>query len=1115
MTITAIPLPDRLARERIRTDLDRTFFVEAGAGTGKTRMIVERIVELVAAGKATAASLVAITFTEAAAGELRSRIREALERAAEDHDRTEEQRERLRAAADNLDAAAISTIHAFASELLRSYPFDANCPPRLEVVDGTMETLDLNERFRDWFEQAGQDLESPLATALERAFALGLTPAHLQNLMIKFSREGDLLTRGMQWEAAPRPIGLRSAVARWGQLIEDLGEPDCLPDHGFTRALTAARLLRDRALGAKTDTDCMGALLLAAQMPQVHGDQGSFKKLGGDLAVGRNIKETLHEVAKEAKEFLALERSESLRTLLPHVVDWVLSGADQRRLAGRATFQDLLAWSRDLLMNDDVRGVCRSRWSHIIVDEFQDTDPLQAEIVMMLSATKGWSPEVTSWRNAPLIPGRLMVVGDPKQSIYRFRRADIAIYEAVGRAVVDSGGEILRLSTNFRCRPEIVDVVNCFGRREIKGDPSIQPAYVELDIGVEGNGPCVSWVGSELNGNADAVWTAEATQVAQAAKFVLIDRWTVRDPETGQVRSARAEDICVLIPSRTNVRRLEQAFDDFDVPYRLESGALILRTQEVRDLLSIMRAIDDPSDQVALVAALRSPAYGCSDLELYRWVTNEGRLNYMNPRDGGVARVLEAMRDLARRNNSRHDVSVPSLVDDLIGSRAMALAAFGEPRYREVLRRLRWVSGTVRQLETAGSTGLRETIDLLDTMSQDVSPVDTGASTETDEDTVRVLTVHGAKGLEFPIVILTGLGSDPRFVVSDVLVDRLSGEIDVRVKADYGDIDFKTANYEQGKDTEKDFAEAERKRLLYVASTRARDHLIVSVNRGVRGADAQKWEDVILEVFGPEPAEERKLTFAETREAGPWAPRRRAEPEAVAGYTRSEDEWTARRGAALTAGAEERILTPSALAHQEVNEDAEPDTGDVMSGRQGRGGTALGRAVHSVMKDCSLTDISDLAALARAQAAIEGITYRESHVIELSRWLWHSEPVRRAVAAGRWWREVPVGASLNGVVYDGSVVDDVLVEGFIDLLYEDGADLVVVDYKTDNVRDDAEIEARMETYRIQGEAYAKLVHEVTGRHVTRCEFVFPVAETVFGFEPHGLGALVSSAGHAV
>jgi ATP-dependent helicase/nuclease subunit A len=1102
VTVTAIPLPDSVARERIRTDLDRTFFVEAGAGTGKTRMIVERIVELVAAGKATAASLVAITFTEAAAGELRSRIREALEQAAEGRERTEEERERLRAAAGNLDAAAISTIHAFASELLRSYPFDANCPPRLEVVDGTMETLELNERFRDWFEQAGEDLDLAPAKALERAFALGLTPTHLQNLMIKLSREGDLLKRDMQWKADPRPIGLSSAVAQWGQTIEELGEPDGLPDHGFTRALAAARLLRDRALGAKTDTDCLAALLLAARMGQVHGDLGSFKRLRGDVALGRNIKETLQEVAREAKGFLALERSDILRTLLPHVVEWVLSGADQRRHAGKATFQDLLAWSRDLLQNEDVRRVCRSRWTHIIVDEFQDTDPLQAEIVMMLSATEDWSPQITSWRYAPLIPGRLMVVGDPKQSIYRFRRADIAIYEAVGRAVVNSGGEILRLSTNFRCRPEIVDLVNCYGRREIQEDPGIQPAYVDLHVGVEGNGPCVSWMGSRLDGNADAVWTVEATQVAEAAKFALAQQWTVRDPETGDLRSARAEDICVLIPSRTNVRRLEQAFDAFDVPYRLESGALILRTQEVRDLLSILRAIDDPSDQVALVAALRSPAYGCSDLELYRWVGNGGGLNYMNPSDGGVTRVSEAMHDLARRNSRRHDVSVPSLVDDLIGSRAMALAAFGEPRYREVLRRLRWVSDTVRQLATAGSTGLRETIDLLDTMSQDVSPVDTGASTETDEDTVRVLTVHGAKGLEFPIVILTGLGSDPRFVVSDVLVDRLSGEIDVRVRADSGDIDFKTANYEQGKGIEKDFAEAERKRLLYVASTRARDHLIVSVSRGRQGADALKWEEVIQEVFDPKLARERRLTFAKTHEAARWPSSRRAEPEAVADYTRLEDGWIGRRSAGLTAGAEERILTPSALAHQEVDEDAEPDTGDVMSGRQGRGGTALGRAVHGVMKDCSLSDVAGLAALARAQAAIEGITYREPRVIELSKWLWDSEPVRRAVASGRWWREVPVGASLDAVVYAGSVLDEVLVEGFIDLLYEDGADLVVVDYKTDDVRDDAEIEARMAKYRIQGEAYARLVHEVTGRRVARCEFVFPVATSVYGFEPH-------------
>lgn len=1063
---------DREARRRLVEDLDVCLFVEAGAGTGKTTSMVNRITELVASGRATAESLIAITFTEAAAGELRSRVREALEAAAMDEGRPAPERALCQRAAEQLDLASISTIHSFAADLLRAHPLEAGCPPRLDVMDPTAELVARRESFQNWFEDAR---DHPWRAAVQRVLQLGMGVPALAQLGTSLSREWDVLKPEMTWAPVPTP-DLASVAVGITSAFRDLGDGSGLPEHPWATTLIHAQLVRQRCGSAASDEECIAALRLAESVGSGGGNVGEWTAQGGDPNLHRAIRLGLKQIKVDAQEALDALRTNAIVDLLPHLRTWILSDVEKRRRDGTPTFQDLLAWARDLLLNDEVRRDCRERWSHIIVDEFQDTDPLQAELAVLLAAVPEHDPQSTLWVDAQLIPGRLCVVGDPKQSIYRFRRADIALYDRLSITVQNSGGAVLTLAQNYRSTPPIVDAVNQHFNKAMVASPGVQPEYVNLLAHRTGEGPCVWVMGEKREASAGEVWGLEAAAVAEACKQVHDEAWTVRDQASGEARPLAYRDICVLVPSRTNVRRLEQAFDVVDVPYRLESGALVLETQEVRDLLSALRAIDDPSDQVALVATLRSPAYGCSDVELHRWKAGGGRWDALRPEAGDVPRVREALKDLAARHATRHERSVAGIVEQFIADRMVDVAVYDERRPREAMRRLRWVAAQARMMAASGFGTLRETVDLLSSLAREAPRTSSGAATETDEDSVRVLTVHGAKGLEFPVVIMTGLGSEPNFPAEQVLVNRLSGAVDARVRVDVlRERLFETRGYPNAKEYEGILAKAERQRVLYVASTRARDHLIVSVFRSKRGGhDAEAWEATLA--TNGEGALARNLPAR--RQVRVDAPAAVAPVAPGGGGVDDEAAWIAARERLIAERSTEVIRSATSIAHEQDDPDLEP--ADVTAFRRGRGATALGRAVHAVLQFVPLDDDSSIPDLARVQAVVEGIPDLADRVAQLARRAWSSAPMRRAAASQRCWREVPVGAMLDGV----------LTEGFIDLLYEDGDALVVADYKTDNVADGAQLTERMERYQVQGEVYARLLAAVTARRVARCEFIF-------------------------
>ena len=1055
------PLSDAEVRRRLNEDLGTSFFVEAGAGTGKTTAIVGRIVALVAAGILEPSGLVAITFTEAAAAELRARVRDGLERGAREEDRPAPERDRCRAAAGLLDEASIDTIHAFAGALLRSYPLEAGLPPNFDTLDQIEQDLEFRERFRAWFERIADDPK--VHDILRWALLLGLTPDQLQAMGRALHEQYDLLEKNASWPVARPPSALEEAprIAEYLRNLQDF-LPECTdPTDKLYVKMSEIAFAAERLAEAKDEQQALAGLRLLEFWgnPKFQGKQSNWR---GDSC--KRLKAALTLRIDEAIEILEKWRGFIFSALLKALRLFVLEYAAERKRRGVATFQDLLTWARDLLRDSpEVRLHAQRRWSRIFVDEFQDTDPLQAELTFYLAADPA-VPFPENWLDATLEPGKLFLVGDPKQSIYRFRRADIALYQKVQ----EKAGERVALSQNFRSVPRILEFVNTHYGNLMKFIPGVQPSYNPLQAEPADTGKGLSYFGGPAEERQPEIWQREADDVARCCRLAVEEGWPVSEGKGAQrtTRPAAWSDICILIPTRTNLRRLERALEAQQVPFRIESGELIVMTQEVRDLISCLRAIDDPSDEVALVAALRSPAYGCSDPELLLWREQGGRFNYERPGNGSGERVAAAMRDLHSFHLQRHELSVPALVEDFIEKRMLVAAGFGNPRPRESWRRQRYVGRRARDFAATGRATLRAFVDWMEGLEREQFRDVSAATGETDEEAVRLLTIHGAKGLEFPIVVMTGWGSVKRFDRTEAVADRVDGKLEVGVG------DWKTTGYQAATDKEKSLDEAEALRLTYVASTRPRDHLVISLHR--RAGNKQYPQ---AEQFAETLQNEGLGTPLDLASLGRLM---EPEPAAVDASTPAEqadqeESWLARRREMVESLGSIRIVSATGLAKAGQAEAAE----DVAAFRRGRAGTSLGRAVHAVLQTIDLATLAGLEDLASAQAAAEGIASRAPDIAAAVRSAASSEPVRRALEGGRFWREVPLGGSIDGY----------LLEGFADLLYEENGSLRIVDYKTDDIPGSA-IDRRLERYRLQGGVYAVLVELATGRTVVGVDFVF-------------------------
>lgn len=1013
---------DLADRDRARTSRSETLVLEAGAGTGKTTLLVDRILSLILEGDARITEIAAVTFTENAAATLKLRLRERLERARGRADLPEGARERATLAIDTLERAQVSTIHALCAAILQERPLECGVVPGFRTADEAQAEALFAEAWDEWLAERLDASDPVLAEAVRAEIPLmGVAgygeSASLRGLARTLLWQRDLgpLTSG----AAPDPVQWR------GELVEQA---------------VRARALREAALPGD---------MLADALVRVEAFAESCRFLAGDALVERllRVPRLRKDVGRRAN-WRTAEALAAARELVGWVLDaetrWrgalgshlhaeltrSLAGVlaryeEKKRSAGVLDFVDLLVRARDALkVRESVRAHARARFRFLLIDEFQDTDPLQVEIAELLAGGE---------------PGRLVVVGDAKQSIYRFRRADVALFARLAAQARERPGHaVLRLRQNFRSRPAVLAFVNrAFAPLITFSEDADQPAYEPIDPppGLAG-GPAVlalRFRTTEPMASGSALQDAEAGALAAFIARAAAGGWDVRDPATGATRPSRAGDVMVLAPRLTQVRYLEDALDVQGVACAVEGGKSFFNRQEVHEALATLRAIDDRSDRVSLVAALRSSFFGVSDRDLVQHHLEGFPLEIGEADARAPESMAFALRVLGELHEERLRVSVPGLIERLYDRTRVLAALTGTRRGEARIANLEKVTALARQSAELGALTLRGFTRLLAArMNESAEEPDLPATRPGDPDTVRILSIHKAKGLEAPIVVLYDLAAN-LITSSDVIALWDRGQVAVGFRKGCRPPGW---NDLAERDTAR--ARAEGRRLLYVACTRARDWLVVA--RPPRDAQiGDFWKDLLPCVDGA-PPDEVQVLDADTlpRATATREPVDARELAGASGGDAVATRWHAERAELIEAGGY-RPFVPIAAVKAALRD--APSEGVAEASPTGR---HFGSLVHRVLEWVSLEDATaeGVRAMAEALAPSFGLDGEAGRRAGEAAWSALGLPVMaRARSARRVWRELPL------FFPDGSD----LVEGVIDLVFAEESGLVIVDYKTDRI----------------------------------------------------------------
>jgi ATP-dependent helicase/nuclease subunit A len=1116
-------LPDAAARRRIREDLTTSLLVEAGAGAGKTTAMVGRMVALVRTGAAQAGEIAAVTFTRKAAAELRERFQTALERelreavAADDA----ETATRLDAALRQIDRAFLGTIHAFCARLLRERPLDAGLDPAFRETLGAEEIRLRSQFWHAHLERLAADGDAGLA----RLTDIGLRPQQLVTLFEELAGQPDVTYPA---EPVERPDA--SSIRRRIEAIMDRAVshmPADEPYGGWDRLQTALRMMRFHRFVLGWTSDARFLDILAELRPSSFK---ATKKKWPDGAAARQI---------EAELAPLFEDGGAVNTLLrqwwayryPIALQFARTAAEayerERVRAGTLNFQDLLMFAARLLRDSPpARRELSDRYRFLLIDEFQDTDPIQAEVLFLLASdeeldifadTPGvsmpdeWRPPFASWRHLTPRPGALFVVGDPKQSIYRFRRADMTLYQQVRRRF-ESFGAVVELVANFRSRKPIERFVNeIFEQRFPAQSTELQASYAPMLVQPPlEQAPAEGVFSYELDDPVHG-------KVPQLAKqdSERVATWIAGRVLAGERRPG---DFLLLTPNTKWLARYASALESRNVPVQVTgAGVGGAESVELEELRLLLRALNDPGDPTLTLAVLVGLFFGLDYEALVRhtekWSPHDGpRARVPFAFTGGwadpetaVERALDRLHAFWRLTREQPaDVAVQRIVETLGVLPFAAAGDLGESRAGALLFAL----DAVRAASLHGDASLAGALTALDAaLDEDESeaPLEPGRS-----DVVRVMNLHKAKGLEATVVILAnpfGDWSPPPTsrVVRDATGRALGYAVVSERRGQNMTITLaQPADWDAHAAIEQQFDRAEDERLLYVAATRAAEELVIGCAHN--GNSPSKWrsfhpwlEQNALQLALPQPVraerDELRATPAEMAVAVEQADRRRD------GHGRA----TYRVAAVTTRKAEvEAEAGIEAEAEAEVGEVEGEGEGEV-SGR----GTDWGTAVHDALEaaargsaGAALRAVCRNILLAQERAVDGGGEPVElDELIGVVEVVLASDVWRRARAATTMLAEVPFAvrfsaqeyAALTGAAAPVAGAPAIeLMDGRIDLVFREADGWVIVDYKSD-AAGAAIPPDLMLRYRAQLGLYAAAWERLAGERVKQRSLLFTVS----------------------
>jgi ATP-dependent helicase/nuclease subunit A len=1102
MSVSARAVSDADARLRIQTSLDESLIVEASAGTGKTTALVGRIVAVLENGRTTIDKIAAVTFTHKAAGELKLRLREELDKVRQERSSTA-----LEHALEHLEEASIGTIHSFCAQLLRERPVEACVDPAFQELSEPEANRLYQRAFRSWLERR---LAEP-SPGLRRAFArLAWRDSWddsppLEQLQYAGRKLVEWRDYPAPWRREPftREEEIATVIRMARELADLSSRPRRVSDNLYI-GLQPVRLMV-QGLAAHDQDSLEAAVLKLGRDLRRDTKKGSGDYGGGvsreDLLQRRDeLLRWIEEFRRRADADLAAELREEMSGLVDEY-------NDRKRRQGKLDFVDLLVCARDLVKNQEpVREYLQNRFSHLFIDEFQDIDPLQAEILLLLAAD---DPAESDWLKIRPAPGKLFVVGDPKQSIYKFRRADILLYRDIRDKMADRGCGLIALRKSFRSVPNLQHFVNTAFETEMDGDGHAE--WIPLEQHREEIGGRPSLIALPVPRPYKTRLSKEAVNRSLPDAIAAFIAWLVQESGWG----FKARDIAVLFRRRTQAgqdltREYARALEARNVDHLLAGSKSFHHREEVETLRAALTAIEWPDDELSVFATLKGSLFAIPDERLLVHKHKHGRLHPYHG-EGAEQPIADALELLAELHKDRNYQPFAATVNALLEATRAHAGFLLRPGGNQILANVARVADLARTYEMTGGVSFRGFVEEL-TAQAEKEEASEAPVLEEDSDGVRLMTVHGAKGLEFPVVILADLTANLCAREPDQYVDGARRVSATRL--------LRCAPWEL-LDHEAEEASRERAegiRVAYVAATRARDLLVVPAcgdepfpqdnwlsplskalypsregwrkSRPAHGLRCPEFGDASIVARPMDYDREAEFSVRPglitpqqgTHEIVWWDPSKlKLGEESDHGLRQEEllkDDGGA-SSAAYQAWQEQRATTIAAASRPEFAvflasqaTEAPPDlvmVEAVATGPQaGPTGRRFGTLVHAVLRDVPLeANRTTIRQWAQLNARILGAPSEEIEAacFRVEAALAHSL-LDRARRAERKHREYPVRLLVDG---------GRLMEGIIDLAFIEDNTWIIVDFKTD-----ADISRHRDQYQRQLQWYASALSRLTG-----------------------------------
>ena len=1120
-----ISLGDAADRERAVATFDRNIVVTAGAGTGKTTLLIDRLLHLLARNpdplKIT--EIVALTFTNKAANEIKLRLRERLQSyldadlagstVTEADKKTaaevaalirryqlskDELNTRLLDTIRRIERAEIGTIHSFAATLLRLYPLEAEVDPQFREDDGKQFERLFDEQWDLWLDQ---ELALTGSHAGDWRIILRKLPLEqirtlAQSLCVETV---ELVGNTEKSSALPEALSrwLRNLATRAAALV--VRHPEDRQNEKLARAAKAIidACRHNGSIAENSLTEERGILAEKSINAKLKGWTAE------DVAEAQELVRAAQGLAQVDEDLTIL----LWRLLAPFAVQF-------RRFfthEGFVSFDGLLIRARNLVRDHPrVREELKRQYRAILIDEFQDTDPIQYEILLYLAERSGQSAR--DWLAVELTPGKAFVVGDPKQSIYAFRRADIEAYlEVIEKIIKAQDGIECRLTTNFRSDAEILGVVNGVFETLMQPRDGLQPPYIAIHPPSSTEPADTKLPSSPRLAKVSlrkivAGATALDAETARRLEGESLARW-LRDEMLGKaaITNARGEqvlvqpkDVAILFRKLTDIHDYLEPFRRRNIRYVVEGERHFYAAKEIIDAVNLLRAIDNPHDRLALVGVLRSPLGALPDKLIYD-LHRQDLLDYrtgerLNGKEFPGA-VTELYQTLARLHDDTRLLPVSEAIARIFASLPVRLLAACAFHGEQAVGNLDKLRQQAEQLGREGLMTLNETIRQLQQHVLDVKEEGESVLAEESVDAVRIMSIHKAKGLEFPVVVLAGChgGTNARQAKSaEALSDWSSGLTGIRV----GQIWDLPGLYIAQKARLR--AEEEQKRVFYVAMTRPREHLIISCAPTGRRSGGS-FLAMLGEALGMESDD---ITESKIISVGAGKMAIQVVTESLAAPGRAEtagtrasekrnwrpyvDLWSRRRSDFATAMKSAVFLTPTSLKRQEaeLSEAAVPHqqaplkrtlamlVGEIAHRFLQSWDFALD--AHAFMDPLKLTIDHWLPRDYQPQQAA-----MQNELEEIFTPFFRSEAYAELAQARILGREVPLLMPWNGQI----------MEGVIDLVYECDGLLYLADYKTDRMTRE-ELKHGAEQYRQQAQIYAEAARLSLKRDVAAFKIIF-------------------------